>query len=251
MEENERKQLEESSNLNSYITAVEHRHQKRMYCYRLIQVLGLLAVVCMVLITKTSHGHADSTDLLQQGIADEIIRFHVLANSDRPEDQALKLKVKQEVVEYLQSQLVDCTSRVEAEKVLASQFTQIKMIAKEVIAREGYTYEVEVELAPHYFPVKVYGDLVFPEGEYDALRVLIGEAEGKNWWCVMYPSLCMVNETYSVVPEESKETLKTILTEEEYEAIDENGSHEAQTTTNEDSKVTYHWWIVDALSKLF
>ena len=92
-------------------------------------------------------------------------------------------------------------------------------MAEQVIRKEGYTYEAKVELTESYFPIKTYGDAVFPAGIYDALKIQIGEAQGKNWWCVLYPNLCFVDSAYGVLDTEQKEMLKNVLTEEEYESI--------------------------------
>ena len=156
---------------------------------------------------------------VQKGIAEEILRFHVIANSDSDEDQALKMKVKEEVVSYV-SELTKTEPNVEqAEYVICLYQDEIQKKAESVIKREGYDYSVTVELTDSYFPVKTYGEAVFPEGMYRALKIKIGSAEGKNWWCVLYPNLCFVDSAYGVLEEEQKEKLKTVLTEEEYESI--------------------------------
>lgn len=213
--------------IDGYVEKVEKVHKKRKLQLQVLKGVATICILIFVVFGKTAYGEAYQTEAIQEGIAEEILRFHILANSDSEEDQALKLKVKGEVVSYLQDVLADCDTKEAAKEVIENHFTEIMDIAEKVIQQEGYHYDVRVEIANHYFPVKVYGDLVFPEGEYEALRILIGKAEGKNWWCVMFPSLCMVNETYSVVPEESKEVLQEALTEEEYEAI---GGHKTQET---------------------
>ena len=155
----------------------------------------------------------------QEEIAEEIVRFHVLANSDSNEDQELKIKVKDTVVEAMKEKLTDTESKSEAVAILENELSFIIETAKNVVEQEGYTYAVEATLDKHYFPVKIYGDMVFPSGTYDALRIEIGEAKGKNWWCVMYPPLCLVDGTYSIVPEESKDKLQHVLTEEDYNSL--------------------------------
>lgn len=156
---------------------------------------------------------------IQKEIAEEIIRFHILANSDSKEDQNLKLKVKEEIVRYLQSQLMEADCIEQAREIICLEEQNIERIARAVIVSEGYHYDVTASLERCDFPIKRYGDLTFPAGEYEALRILIGQSEGKNWWCVMFPSLCFINETYSVVPEESKNQLKYLLSEEEFNAL--------------------------------
>lgn len=164
---------------------------------------------------------------IQEGIAEKIIRFHVIANSDREEDQQLKLKVKETVVTSMEPMIRDCNSVNEVRESLKLHKEEIKAIAQKVIQEEGYDYQVAVSLTSCYFPVKTYGEFTFPDGTYEALRIVIGEGEGKNWWCVMYPRLCFVDSLYTVVPEKSKKELKRELSDEEYEAI-LNGKREVK-----------------------
>lgn len=156
---------------------------------------------------------------VQEGIAEEILRFHVIANSDSEEDQALKMKVKEEVVSYVSGLTQNQQQVEEAEYIIGLYLEEIRKKAEAVVEREGYDYPVTVELTDSYFPVKSYGEAVFPEGVYRALKIRIGKAEGKNWWCVLYPNLCFVDSAYGVLEEEQKEQLKYVLTEEEYESI--------------------------------
>lgn len=156
---------------------------------------------------------------VQEGIADKIIRFHVIANSDSKEDQELKLTVKNKVVAYMEQLLEEANGVVETRKIIIENMDKIEATARQALEEEGSVYPVRAELARCYFPVKTYGDITFPDGEYEALRITIGNAEGKNWWCVMYPKLCFVDSLYTVVPEESKRELKRVLTEEEYRQV--------------------------------
>lgn len=156
---------------------------------------------------------------IQQSIAEKILRFHVIANSDRPEDQALKLKVRDRVLQYMEPLLKDSKDQKESEQIIEAHLPQIEEQAKLELQEQGSAASVSVSIQNRYFPVKEYGDLVFPEGEYEALCIEIGASEGKNWWCVLYPKLCFVDSLYAVVPDESKEELKTLLTQEEYEAV--------------------------------
>lgn len=175
----------------------------------------LFCVISMWLVKANAIHNSE----LQTGIAADIIRFHVIANSDSEEDQALKLTVKDTLVERLSPMLNDAASITDARTIISENLGYIQEIAEATIEQNGYHYPVKVSLADCYFPIKVYGDYTFPAGTYEALRVQIGAAEGKNWWCVMFPPLCFVDETYSVVDEESGEKLKHLLTEEEYETI--------------------------------
>lgn len=161
--------------------------------------------------------------LSQQHIASQIIRLHVIANSDKTADQTLKKEVKDQVVTYLRSRMNQAASIQSARRVICQEMDALKQIAEKKIRQEGYDYPVTVSLGTTYFPVKEYGDMAFPAGDYEALRVQIGESKGRNWWCVMYPSLCLVDGVYQTVPESSKDKLKQVLSTSEYQSLVDGG----------------------------
>ncbi len=161
--------------------------------------------------------------LSQQHIASQIIRLHVIANSDETEDQTLKKEVKDQVVTYLRSKMNQAASIQAARQVICQEMDALKEVAEKKIRQEGYDYPVTVSLGTTYFPVKEYGDMAFPAGDYEALRVQIGESKGRNWWCVMYPSLCLVDGVYQTVPESSKDKLKQVLSTSEYQSLVDGG----------------------------
>lgn len=185
--------------------------------YEIFAIACILGMVMYIAGNKWSS-QAQAVDY-QKHMAQEILRFHVIANSDSEEDQTLKMKVKEGVVSYV-STLTQVGDDLESTKYIISLYMEeIKKEAQRIIEQEGYSYEVEVELTESYFPVKSYGEAVFPAGVYQALKIEIGEAEGKNWWCVLYPNLCFVDSAYGVLEEDQKKMLKEVLTEEEYESI--------------------------------
>jgi stage II sporulation protein R len=165
------------------------------------------------------NGIAKGDTSIQEGIAQKVLRFHVIANSDTEEDQRLKLKVKEALVESLTPQLGSINDITQVKAIVTGQLDTIRETAEQVIWLQGYDYNVTVSLEKCYFPLKKYGNYTFPPGYYEALRVRIGKAEGKNWWCVMFPPLCFVDETYSIVDENSKEKLLQLLSEDEYDAL--------------------------------
>lgn len=183
----------------------------------------------------------ENTENVQQGIAEEILRFHVIAESDSQEDQILKLKVRDGIIMALEKKLKNVPDKKEAKNVIVENLDYIEETAENIIINNGFTYKVSASLEYCDFPTKVYGDLTFPAGKYEALRVKIGKAEGKNWWCVMYPPLCFVDSTYQIVPEESKEKLKYLLTDDEYEEI----------IKNKKVKVKFKFRICEWIEKLF
>lgn len=147
-------------------------------------------------------------------VKDVVIRFHVLANSDTDEDQNLKLKVRDEILNYLQPYLQDLESIEEARKTILDKKNDIRDISLKVIKENGYSYDVRIELARENFPEKSYGSITLPQGNYEAIRVIIGNGEGHNWWCVMFPALCFIDVTKGKVEDsESRRKLDKAVEE--------------------------------------
>lgn len=156
---------------------------------------------------------------MQGELAEQVFRFHVLANSDSGEDQALKMKVKEAIIAYMKQELPQSDSVETTKKWARENLLQIEQVAAEIIAEEGYEYSVKAEVTICDFPDKTYGDITFPAGEYEALRIEIGQAKGQNWWCVLYPNLCFIDAVHAVVPEKGKNELKEVLDEDTYEMV--------------------------------
>lgn len=186
-------------------------------CRLLICLFSVLAVSAIVVMSSIKTNIDEC--LVQAGIASNIIRFHVRANSDTDTDQQLKIKVKNEVVSYIKPFLENSPSIDTSREILSQHIEDIKDTALDTIHKEGFNYNVNVYFEQSYFPMKTYADVTFPSGEYEAFRIDIGEANGKNWWCVLYPPLCFVDSVYGELPESSKEELKNVLTDDEYNAI--------------------------------
>lgn len=156
---------------------------------------------------------------VNKGLADNLIRLHVIANSDSPADQALKRDVRDRVLEYMKLRLGDSRNVDETKAIINGQLDEITDVVKDELTRQGQEYDVKVSLGSYPFPTKTYGDIALPAGNYEALRVVIGKGEGANWWCVIFPPLCFVDVTHGTVPEPVKDDLKDALTEEEYSII--------------------------------
>lgn len=156
---------------------------------------------------------------MQKELAQEVLRFHVLANSDSDEDQALKLEVRDDVLAYMEEELQGKDSLEETKDWASSHEVELEERSEKKIREEGYDYSVHAEVTTCEFPEKTYGDVTFPAGTYEALRIEIGEAKGHNWWCCLYPNLCFIDATNAVLPEKGKEELKSVLTEDEYEMV--------------------------------
>ena len=172
-----------------------------------------------VFVSAISYVDAVSTD-----ISNSVFRLHVIANSDSQEDQELKYKVRDSILEYMNDLSNNCTSKDEIISLAYQYQSKFCEIAKQVIIENGYNYDVNIKIGNFEFPTKDYGDISLPAGYYDALRIEIGEAKGQNWWCVMFPPLCFVDVTSGVVPDESKEVIKENLNEEEYNLISDKES---------------------------
>ena len=160
-------------------------------------------------------------DRTQQQLSDKVLRLHVLANSDSEADQALKLKVRDSVLETASAILADCPDRETAEQRLSAALPEIEDAARARIAAEGGEQTVTAELRPTVFPTREYKDFSLPAGEYLALRVVLGEGEGHNWWCVVFPPLCA--ETTSSL---SQTAMAAGLTEEEVALITESDGYQ-------------------------
>lgn len=198
-------------------------------------------------------GQAVSSSASQQSIAQKLIRFHVLANSDSIEDQALKLKVRDKVLEYIAPKMAECKSVEESKMVLKENNDKIKQIAQSIISKNGYKYGVKTELGKVQFPVKEYGTIVLPEGEYEAYRILIGSAEGHNWWCVMFPPLCFTDITKGDVEvKKTQDEMKQALTKEEYELVDNSKkvTKNSSKKTNDNRKIVVKFKIVEEVEDL-
>jgi len=126
---------------------------------------------------------------------EDLIRLHVLANSDSTSDQQLKLKVRDAVIAYLAPYLEHTATKDDAKQIVLEHKDKLTDLAKQILVMNGTDYPVDIQVGMFDFPIKSYGSLVLPAGKYEALRILIGRAEGKNWWCVLFPPLCFVDIT--------------------------------------------------------
>ena len=188
------------------------------------RIFVLLILLCLfILVSAISYVDAVSND-----IADSVFRLHVIANSDSKEDQELKYKLRDKVLEYMNSIAQNCTSKQEIIELVTTHKDDFQTIAKQVIIDNGYDYNINIYIGEFDFPTKNYGDISFPAGTYDSLRIEIGESKGQNWWCVMFPPLCFVDVTSGVVPEESKSIIQNNLTAEEYSIISDQKSPDIQ-----------------------
>ncbi|CAG7839278.1 peptidase [Clostridium novyi B str. ATCC 27606] len=207
---------------------------------KVLAVMVFLMILCGSILV-VSYIKADAS---QKSIANKLIRFHVIANSDSTEDQALKLKVRDEILEYISPKLKNSKSIEESRQIIKENSEVINAIAKKTIQKNGYTYTVKTELSHENFPVKTYGDITLPQGDYEAYRVIIGNGKGHNWWCVMFPPLCFTDITKGEVElQKTDEMMKKTLTKEEYKLV--NNKYE------ENNEIIFKFKIIEKLKNIY
>lgn len=200
--------------MKKFITIIKFPALKRF-------IIVLFLLILFIFVSAISYVSAVSNN-----ISNSVFRLHVIANSDRKEDQNLKYIVRDKLIEYMNNIAKDCSSKEEVISIAKNNISNFENIARKTIEENGYNYNVTVEIGNFDFPTKSYGDITLPAGSYDSLRVKIGKAEGQNWWCVMFPPLCFVDVTSSVVPDESKQEMKDSMPEEEYSLISKTDNSE-------------------------
>lgn len=177
-----------------------------------ILIFCIFILIGMLLLgVLPTHGEAE--------IYDSVVRLHVLANSDSEYDQALKLQVRDGVLAATAELLSDCTTREQAMEVIGANLDTIRRSAQEVIEREGAGYDVTVKLCEEDYPTKNYESVCFPAGRYMSLQVCIGEAEGKNWWCVLFPGMCLSAASKT---DAEQAFIQAGLTPEQYKLVTES-----------------------------
>ena len=202
--------------------------RKLTRCLLTFSISVLIAVIFLGLLPV--HGESE--------IYDSVVRLHVLANSDSTEDQELKLKVRDYVLIECSEIVEGAQTREEAEILLRGSLERIEAVAEAVIEMSGYDYPVMVELGLEEYPTRDYESICFPSGTYTSLRVCIGEAEGQNWWCVLFPNLCIGAAT----KEEAEDAfIAAGLTPEQYKII----------TESDDVKYTVRFKFLEVFEKVF
>ncbi len=153
------------------------------------------------------------------GLSQNLVRLHVVANSDSKADQALKLKVRDAIIDFMKDKLADSKNISETRAIINDNLEKIEQVSSKVIKANNSSYKVKASMGNYSFPTKTYGDIALPAGEYQALKVVIGDGAGANWWCVLFPPLCFIDATHGTIPDSVKQDLKTSLSSEEYKLI--------------------------------
>jgi stage II sporulation protein R len=199
----------------------------------------------------------DNIEILNYNdVKDSLIRFHVIANSDNDEDQKLKLKVKDKVIDYLYPFLSNSQSLDESRQIIKNNMDKVRAIAEQVIKENKYTYNVKTELSRENFPDKSYGNITLPQGNYEAFRIIIGSGQGRNWWCVMFPPLCFVDESkaqveYNKTEDRIKASEKQSDLQSELNLEDSNLDKTSEDEKNNENKIEIKLKIVEMFKGLF
>lgn len=180
---------------------------KKINSYRLsVVIFTVILVISAITYAK----------ITQSNIADSVLRLHVIANSDSAADQQLKIAVRDRVLKEAQNLFENTSSADEAKKAAEKNIKFLEKTTKDELKKRGYDYEVSVEVGEFAFPVKFYDDIMLPSGQYRAVRIIIGEGKGRNWWCVMYPPMCSID---GITMDSGREKLKGALSDDEYAMV--------------------------------
>jgi len=198
--------------ISALIMEKKRKHRKSIMFKTSLAIL----LVTIIVLTAASMSFSNGVNKV---LSNNLIRLHVIANSDSEEDQALKRDVRDAVIGFMQKELKDVKDLEQAKNIINDNINEIESIATEKVKESGKAYPVKAVLGKYPFPTKTYGDIALPAGNYQALRIIIGDGLGSNWWCVLFPPLCFVDVTHGTIPDSVKEELKNSLTDEEYSII--------------------------------
>ena len=167
----------------------------KLRAIREVKVLFVSLVIGLVLAVSAAAYTYVYSAAAQRDIAENVIRFHVLAHSDEYVDQVIKDIVRTEVLHEFEALLSSTDNLKQTRQMLKTELPSIQAHAETVVRKLGFDYRVEVRIDQAFFPTQVYGELSFPPGIYEALQITIGDGVGRNWWCLMFPPLCFVDMT--------------------------------------------------------
>lgn len=193
------------------------------------KIFYALFISLMVSMAVTAY-----SDGIQEDLQSNLVRLHIIANSDSNEDQAVKLKVRDVVLAETEKEL-----EINTKEEIVKNLDKFEKIANEVLAENGFPYTAHAVYGKFDFPKKEYKNITLPAGEYYGVRLILGEGEGHNWWCVMYPPLCVADDSSMEMDGKSQELLKQSLDEETYEVV-----------TGEKSDITVKFKAVELIQEL-
>ena len=201
----------------------------KKYKFEISLAVGLLITI----LTGCAFAWNDAKD-----IKDSIVRMHIIANSDSKEDQALKLKVRDEILSLATQLTKDANNAEEILDILSNNTELLEKTAGKVVIDSGYDYTVAISTERNYFPTKNYGELTLPAGKYNALRVELGDASGENFWCVIFPPLCL---------NVAKET--EIDINKEFDNIIDEQQAALILNNNDDNRINIKFKVVEVMAK--
>ena len=181
--------------------------------------LIFLLLIFFIFFSIFSYAKTVSTDL-----ENNIFRLHILANSNSIEDQSLKLKIRDNIINYLENLCINCSSKSEYISIIEKNIENLKAITRQAIIENGYNYSINIEIGNFYFPTKHYGNISYPSGFYDGLKIKIGEAEGQNWWCSLFPPLCFTDISSGIIDDNARKNLENNISSEEFSIISSNNT---------------------------
>lgn len=184
-----------------------------------------IAVLLLVVLAAWIISYTYAEDV-NAGLSQNLVRLHVVANSDSAPDQALKLKVRDAIIEFMKDKLANSKDINETRAIINANLENIEKVSSKIIKENNSSYGVKASMGNYSFPTKTYGDIALPAGEYQALKVVIGDGAGANWWCVLFPPLCFIDATHGTIPDSVKQDLKTSLSAEEFKLITTSDSSE-------------------------
>ncbi len=226
-------------------TAMQQRRRKRLHTILtlVLAVVSVIVTVALVIMMKNDWEEQrkpqnaatgvhdplrpDAVEMTEE-LSEKVLRLHILANSDGTDDQEVKLMVRDAVLAYLTEHISQCETKEEVKQVIAANLSRIIRVANEALIDAGFSYTADARLTTADFPLKVYGDIFLPAGTYETLQITLGQADGRNWWCLIFPSLCLADTL--VVMEPSTEHGPNTTTSQ--------GQEKAETNATEDSHVT-------------
>lgn len=194
----------------------------------------LFAALTAVFFTVFVYRYMDEAVLAsaQEEISGQILRFHVIANSDSEADQKMKLHVRDGILDYLQQNMPQTDNVSDTVRWVKTHIDEIEDSGREVLRKNGSSQTLNASVAAYWFSDRTFKDMLFPAGNYEALRIEIGSAKGHNWWCVLYPGLCFLDTANIHETEKKDGKLKNVLTEEEYSRV----------TAYSDFRIGWYFW---------
>lgn len=191
------------------------------FSHSLIPILLLpLLLLCLLLSMGSLQKNREA---LAERVAPSILRFHILANSDSREDQAVKLELRSFLLDYIEKRLPENVDSKEAVTGwLSAHKSSLESVSSQFLAQKQMPYSASFSFERAWFPTRAYDDLVFPCGTYDAVRVILGNGNGHNWWCVLYPRFCFLDEVCKEIPDESRKELQNKLNQGDYPLLEDH-----------------------------